>query len=141
MTGERDLGRLIATMEPALHPDPHGYALALAGHPAPPGTFATVAEGEGLTLIAPAAVLSAAGIDPGPPFARITLTVFSSLQAVGLTAAIARTLGDRGISANVVAGLHHDHIFLPWDRRHDALGALRALSAEAKAAAPPAPSS
>jgi hypothetical protein len=27
-----------------------------------------------------------------------------------------------------VAGFHHDHIFVPWPRRHDALTALQELT-------------
>ncbi len=42
----------------------------------------------------------------------ITLTVHSSLEAVGLTAAFANALADKNISCNVVAGYFHDHIFV-----------------------------
>ncbi len=35
----------------------------------------------------------------------ITLTVYSDLEAVGLTAAVAGALADRGISCNVVAAV------------------------------------
>ena len=79
------------------------------------GDFAIVREAEGLTLIRP---------DPAGNWARISLGVHSSLDAVGLTAALSARLAEAGISANIVAGLHHDHIFVPWDRRHDALAAL-----------------
>ena len=82
----------------------------------------------GPTVIAPHAALQAAGVDPGAEWARISLTVHSDLAAVGLTAAFARALADKGISANVVAGFYHDHIFVPWLRRHDALNALQELS-------------
>ena len=128
MTGERDLQVLIGSMQPLLHEDPYAYACLPIGKTPPAGIFATVAEDEGLTLIARASVLRAAGIDPGPPFARISLTVHSALEAVGLTAALARALADRGISANVVAGFHHDHIFVGWDDRDAAVAALLALS-------------
>jgi hypothetical protein len=47
---------------------------------------------------------------------------------VGLTAAFAAALAREGISCNVIAGLHHDHLFVPWDRRDDALRALEALA-------------
>lgn len=57
-------------------------------------------------------------------FSMITLTVHSSLLAVGLTAAIARVLGGEGVSCNVVAGFYHDHIFVPVG---DAGRAMRAL--------------
>jgi hypothetical protein len=134
MAGERDLGRLLAGMRPMLDRVPHGYAKAEV---LPPGLvpFATVSEEEGLTLVAPVQDLRRAGLDPGPPFARITLTVHSDLQAVGLTAAFARALADRGLPANVIAGFRHDHIFVPWDSRDAAMAALRELSAQAGAGA------
>jgi hypothetical protein len=47
--------------------------------------------------------------------------VHSSLEAVGLTAALSTRLADAGISANVVAGLRHDYFFVPWERRAEAL--------------------
>ena len=90
-------------------------------HPILP--FAMVAEEEGLTVVAPLALLGA-----GEPWARISLTVQSDLAAVGLTAAFATALGREGISCNVIAGVHHDHLFVQWDRREDALAALRELS-------------
>ena len=68
------------------------------------------------------------GIEKVGEWARISLTVHSDLAAVGLTAAIAAALTSRGISANVVAGFYHDHVFVPWDRRGDAMAALRELS-------------
>jgi hypothetical protein len=43
----------------------------------------------------------------------ITLNVHSSLEAIGLTAAVAGRLALHGISANVVAAYYHDHIFVP----------------------------
>ena len=125
MSGLSDLSQLLATMRPVLHDAPYGYALAAT---CPSGAFACVAEDEGLTVVALHSVLASADIDPGPAWARISLTVHSDLAAVGLTAALSKALAAQGISANIVAGFHHDHIFLPWDRRHDALSALTELS-------------
>ncbi len=42
----------------------------------------------------------------------ITLSIHSSLEAVGLTAAFSKALTDAGISCNVVAAYYHDHIFV-----------------------------
>jgi hypothetical protein len=46
-----------------------------------------------------------------------------------LTAAVAGALAERGIACNVVAGFHHDHLFVPWGRRDEALVLLQRLSA------------
>ena len=95
MTGETDLARLLAGMAPDLRGRDWGYAVAGAV-PAGVTPFATVAEDEGRTVIAPQDALALAGIDPGPPWARISLTIHSDLAAVGLTAAFARALGGYG---------------------------------------------
>lgn len=119
--GEKDLQVLLRTMEPVLFPAPYGFAVWQG--PLPEGIFATVAEAEGLTVVAPLSVLGG-----GEPWARISLTVHSDLAAVGLTAAFAGALGREGISCNVIAGVHHDHLFVQWERRFDAVAALEALS-------------
>jgi uncharacterized protein len=126
MPAEHDLTLLLRHMRPVLHPAPYGYAVAEPGTVKAP--FALIAEAEGMTVIAPLSALEAAGLAGAEPMARISLTVHSALTAVGLTAAIAAALAARGISANVVAGFHHDHILLPWDRRAEAMDALQALS-------------
>lgn len=119
--GETDLKVLLRTMEPVLHPGPYGFGVWDGS--LPEGTFATVAETEGLTVVAPLAALGG-----GEPWARISLTVHSDLAAVGLTAALATALAAEGISCNVIAGVHHDHLLVPWDRRDDAMATLRRLS-------------
>lgn len=123
---DRDLQTLLRGMEPVLHERPYGYAHASA---VPPGLapFATVSEPEGITLVADHADLLRAGFS-SDLWARISLTVNSDLTAVGLTAAFATALTREGISANVVAGFFHDHIFVPWARREDAMAALLGLS-------------
>lgn len=119
--GETDLKVLLASMEPVLFAEPYGFAVWQGA--LPEGVFATVAEAEGMTVVAELAVLGG-----GERWARISLTVHSDLAAVGLTAAFAGALGREGISCNVIAGVHHDHLFVPWDRREDAMAALRGLS-------------
>ncbi len=116
MTG---LGRLLAEMRPVLHDQPYGFDLLDPDAPLPAEVFALIREDEGMTLIAPF---------PDGEWARISLSVHSDLSAVGLSAAIARALADRDLPANIVAGFHHDHIFVPWARRAEALAALEALS-------------
>jgi uncharacterized protein len=129
MTGETNLRVLLRSMTPELDAIPYGIVTANSGlNLALDQVFATVRESEGLTLIAAKTVLHQAGYGLSLEWARITLQIHSSLEAVGLTAAFATALGHAGISANVIAGYHHDHIFVQWDKRHDAMSALTALS-------------
>jgi hypothetical protein len=86
--------------------------------------FAIIGEDEGQTLVAPVAQLAAHAIDLAPGWAKISLRLQSSLEAVGLTAAIAGRLAEAGISANMIAGYLHDHVFVPWARREEALAIL-----------------
>ena len=59
--------------------------------------------------------------------AWIQLQVHSALDSVGLTAAFSKTLGDAGISCNVVAGYFHDHLFVEYDKRDAAMTELTQL--------------
>ena len=63
---------------------------------------------------------------------KITLQVYSDLEGVGLTAAVATALARRGIPCNVVAALHHDHLFVPEGKGPAALRCLEALIRAAK---------
>jgi hypothetical protein len=72
--------------------------------------------------------------------AWITLTVHSDLNAVGLTAAFARALGEANISCNVIAAAYHDHIFVPVEEGERAVNVLRELQRTAgKLSASPKP--
>ena len=114
MGGDRDLSRLLQSLNPTLHTE--RYSFSAADEPIlRDGQFAIVRENEGLTLIQ---------ADPAGNWARISLGVHSSLHAVGLTAVLSSRLADAGISANIVAGRCHDHFFVPWDERHEALARL-----------------
>ena len=82
-------------------------------------------EAEGLTLILPVETAEKNQLAYESTFKQITLTVHSSLDAVGLTAAVSAKLSSYGISANVVAAYYHDHIFVPLEKANEALLALK----------------
>lgn len=92
---------------------------------------ATMREQEGLTLVLPEQQAVQQGFDLTFRCAWITLRVDSALEAVGLTAAFARALADDSIACNVIAGAHHDHLFVPVGRAADALQCLRDLQRRA----------
>ncbi len=81
-------------------------------------------EREGYTIVLEKSVADKAGFDYSFIASWITLTVLSSLEAVGLTAAFSKALSENGISCNVVAAFYHDHIFV---RKEDAEKAIHVL--------------
>jgi hypothetical protein len=123
---ERDLGRLLAGLDPRLDPAPWVF-VSLSEVPEGLAPLMTFVEDEGVTcIVAPEAARSLAHAG-APVFRRITLGVLSDLEAVGLTAAVAGALAAAGIGANVVAAFHHDHVFVPAARAEAALACLRRL--------------
>lgn len=119
---------LLRTLTPVLHPGV--FAFAILPEPADPTGLAPIAwfrEAEGLSVILPEAQAVAAGLDVLYRAAWITLEVHSDLAAVGLTAAVATTLAEAGISCNVVAAACHDHLFVPSADGPKAVLELQAL--------------
>ena len=131
MTGERNLEKLLASMSPVLM---HGDYVFCSFQNAQYGDrpelkpFASCIEPEGLTLIVPRSRADANGLSYESVFRGITLRIHSSLDAVGLTAAVSAKLTEHGISANVIAGYFHDHIFVPSEHAENAIAALGALA-------------
>lgn len=134
MPGETDLGRLIAGMTPRLDPATYVFATLPHDHAMPPDLrpLMTFREAEGVTLVLPQEAARGTGIETIFPCRRITLEVHSSLEAVGLMAAVATCLAEAGIGTNPVAGYFHDHLFVPANRAEEALARLRALAASGR---------
>ena len=84
-------------------------------------------EAEGISLILPVDVAKGAGICVEDDMRCITLNVYSSLQGVGLTAAVSSALGEVGIPCNMVAAYHHDHVFVPAEMSEQAMQVLVSL--------------
>jgi len=127
--GERDLRVLLATMSPELRPGRFVFATT-AEVPSGCTPVVVVREDEGVTVVLPQDEADRLGLGHTYVAAMITLRVHSALDAVGLTAAVAHQLAAAGMSCNVVAGYHHDHLFVPVERADEAVDLLRALAAE-----------
>jgi len=123
--GETDLQRMLATLQ--VERRPAVYTFVAVEVPTPgllAAADAMVAEGGLTTLVLPVEAARRAGLPVTVELAWLTLTVFSSLEAVGLTAAVSAALAARDIACNVLAGYHHDHLLVPWARADDAVAAL-----------------
>ncbi|KMQ63443.1 acetyltransferase [Chryseobacterium sp. BLS98] len=129
MNGEKDLETLLKNMKPK--------------HNAGDYVFCTVRntetidlnqiemffrEEEGFTVILKKEAADSLNLDYSAIMSWITLTVHSSLEAVGLTAAFSKALSENNISCNVVAAYYHDHIFINKKDTEKAMEVLRKLS-------------
>lgn len=132
MSGETNLKKLLQSMQPERNAGEYVFCVldssTRLADVTPLGFFR---EREGVTVILPRSDADQAGLSYAGSFAWITLTVHSSLEAVGLTAAFSHALSKAGISCNMVAAFYHDHIFVPAADVERALTALRALSEQA----------
>jgi hypothetical protein len=126
---ERDLHTLLTTMRPVLGEGRYVFTTA-AAVPEGLSPVVTVREAEGITLVLALDEADRHGLLYEYVAAWIILQVHSALDAVGLTAAVAQALAEHGISCNVVAGFHHDHLFVPEDRGQEAVEVLQALARE-----------
>ena len=129
MSGERDLTRLLAEARPILDPATYVFVTTPGGAlPDDSAVIGTFREAEGLTLIAERGWAEREGLPHIFPCRRITLAVHSSLEAVGLMAAVSNALAEAGISANPVAGYFHDHLFVPEEKAGKALSIIAKLT-------------
>jgi uncharacterized protein len=134
--GETDLRKLLAGLAPVLLPRPRTIRSLAPSVPAPADAIMLFREDEAITVIAESDIDfdHGNGIDAAceTPWAQITLRIHSSLEAVGMMAAISAALARRGIPCNAVSAYFHDHLFVPWTRREDAITALAELSSESQ---------
>ena len=93
----------------------------------PAEAIAVFRESEGTTVILESSVAEASGLVSEFDAARIELSAETSLNDVGITATFSKVLADNGISCNVFAPIHHDHLFVPYKDRLEAIGLLSNL--------------
>ena len=130
MTGEEGLNTLLVLLQPRLLPGDFVFCTAANlkyGDFAELQPLASYQEEEGLTLVLAKQSADVAGLAYDAVFNCIILMVHSSLEAVGLTAAVSGKLAANGISANVMAAYHHDHVFVPENKAQLALQLLAEL--------------
>ena len=131
MIAETDLSVLLKNLNPMASSENYVFTTLPADKLS--STLVSVAKGmfqerEGTTLILPVTAAKQANLQFEGYYRCITCEVHSSLDAVGMTAAMSTALGNAGISANVVAAYYHDHIFVPAEKVDVALDVLTSLS-------------
>ena len=131
MAGETDINTLLSGLTPQLLNDTYVFCTlpdGVYGDYAMTRPIASFQEVEGLTLVMTQGNADAQSLVYDGLFCCISLQIHSSLQAVGLTAAISSKLADADISANIIAGYYHDHLFVPQAKVVEALEVLNNIN-------------
>lgn len=125
MTGEKKLNTLLQNLNPQLNPGTFVFCqVPLDYDLGKENALAIFLEREGKTLVLQQETADSLQLPYDGVLSWITLEVHSSLEAVGLTAAVAAALTEKSISCNVIAAFYHDHLFIP---KRDAAQALQTL--------------
>ncbi len=126
MAGKKDISLLQKELSPVLNPGEFVFVTtkdsSIVNNGEAIGQFK---EKEGFTLILERRKARELGLSYDYIASWITLSVHSSLEAVGLTALFSTELAKHEISCNVIAGYYHDHIFVA---KKDADRAMTVLS-------------
>src|SRR5882672_7199928 len=130
MPGERNLKTLLQNMTPELHEGVFVFC-SMSEDREIPATLKPLhifREREGTAFVIRREEAEAAGLPYQFASRLITLTVHSSLEAVGFLAAITGRLAEASISVNAVSAFYHDYLFVPEHRAEEALRLLQEMS-------------
>ncbi|WP_414567555.1 ACT domain-containing protein [Nostoc sp. CCY 9925] len=129
MSGETELSTLIKGMKPQLQAGEYVFCtVPIDRVPTDIEPVCVFREVEGTTLIITKQEADRLSIPYSFVAAWIILTIHSSLEAVGLTAAISHKLAIAGISCNLVAAYYHDHLFVRWQDAQPTMEILTLMS-------------
>ena len=129
MSGEKDLQNLLKSMKPEHNSGEYVFCeINSLGNINLDEIEMLFREEEGITLILKKEIADKLNLKYSFIASWITLTVHSSLEAVGLTAAFSKALAESGVSCNVVAAFYHDHIFVDQKDAEKAMQILNQFS-------------
>jgi hypothetical protein len=130
MSGETNLSILLNSMQPVLREGEYVFC-SIDHHNSNYLELNPVClfyEDEGLTLILNRESADATALPYTSVFRLITLSVHSSLDAVGFLAAITSKLAEHSISVNPVSAYYHDHLFVPAAQAEEVMELLQEFS-------------
>ena len=130
MAGETDLSTLLRSMKPVRRPAEYVFCSVATQnlkiedlHP-----ICLFEETEGTTLVLTREEADLHALSYTATFCMITLSIHSSLEAVGFLAAVTAKLAERNISVNPVSAYYHDHLFVPFKKADEVMMILKDFS-------------
>ena len=129
MSKDNKLSTVLANLSPQLNEGKYVFVTTeLINHVPLTKIISLIQEDEGFSLILKKEVADRLNLQYSYVASWITLSLPTSLDAVGLTAAFSNELAKNKISCNVVAGFYHDHIFVDHKDTKAALSVLNSMS-------------
>ena len=129
MSGEKNMNKLVNEMSPKLNDGDYVFVTQKnLDNIDRKDTVCEFKEDEGTTIIIEQKKADHLNLHYQFIASWITLTIHSSLESVGLTAAFSNELAKYNISCNVIAGYYHDHIFVNKEDTNKAMEVLTSLS-------------
>jgi uncharacterized protein len=129
MTGEKNLEKLLKTLKPFQNKGEYVFCNVKDLKSLDFNDILYIfREHESITVVLKKEIADSLMLEYNYIASWITLTVHSSLEAVGLTAAFSTALAKEGISCNVVAAFYHDHIFVDKKDTGKAMQILELIS-------------
>ena len=125
---KKNLARLLQTLQPLLADQIYVYCLLSYNLPFDLTlALSSFRETEGLSLILEQKIADQYNLFYESTFRLISLRCHSSLEAIGLTAAVSTALANADISCNMIAAFSNDHILVPSGTEERAMKVLHDL--------------
>ena len=90
-------------------------------------SLGTFKESEGVSMVIDKVLADKRNLTYDLTYKLITIGIYSSLKASGLTAKVSTALAAQNIPCNMIAAYHHDHLLIPEDLATHALRILKEL--------------
>jgi hypothetical protein len=123
--GARDLKAILSSLTVSRREGTYVYVSESSV--ALPDAAATIQEDEGTTLVVERGEAERLGLRWTFASVWLTVEVHTSLDAVGVIAALAAALCEAEIPCNVLAGYYHDHFLVPVERADEAEAVLESI--------------
>lgn len=133
MAGLPELSEVLKIMKPKIQPGEYIFCVVSEAKFRTMNIKAlcTFKEKEGISAILDRPSADGNAIQYSSVWKMISLSVNSSLESIGMLAAISTRFAKERIPLNVISAYHHDHLFVPVQFAEKAMALLKKIGEEA----------